>query len=120
MALSVGSACTVMGGGAPPLSPTLIHHSKILISLSIFVKSIIRTHGLLSGVEFDSILKIHIHRFSSVSLKDFFRMEATILNIFRRSKAQNSVENSVAVIGVKMALLIGKNFKVKKAKWNEE
>ena len=31
----------------------------------------------------------------------------SMLNIFKKSKSQASVENTIAVIGVKMALLVG-------------
>ena len=45
----------------------------------------------------------------------FFRMDPfahnqafSLMNIFKKSKNETSVENSIAVIGVKTALLIGK------------
>ena len=35
----------------------------------------------------------------------------SMLNIFKKSKSQASVENTIAVIGVKMALLVGELLK---------
>ena len=45
----------------------------------------------------------YIFRMDPFSTNQGFSM----LNIFKKSKSQASVENTIAVIGVKMALLVG-------------